>query len=103
MDWLLGRAGYAFFDYWFLSHLRFWLFFGTCIAAVKLNRVVSGLVCLGVALVWEIFEKFAEKAWPAIWQSPESWWNSWLSDPLTVVLGLAIAFIGFDRWRGVKP
>lgn len=102
MNWFIGNAGYAFFDYWTIIHLSFWIFIGSCIAAVKLNRHVFGLLSLSTAIMWEIFERFAEKKWPEIWMSPESWWNAWLSDPLTVVIGFGIAFIGFDHWRGIK-
>lgn len=102
MDWLIGSAGYAFFDYWFLIHLSFWIFIGSCVAALKLNRALFAILGMSAALMWEAFEKFAEKKWPAIWLSPESWWNSWFSDPLTVVVGFAVALIGFDFWRGVK-
>lgn len=102
MGWVIGPAGYAFFDYWFLAHLSFWFVTGSTIAALKLNRLVVGAVCMGAALLWEIFEKFAEKKWPEIWLSPETWWNCWVSDPLTVVVGLGVAFLGFDRWRGLK-
>lgn len=102
MSWLIGEAGYAFFDYWFLAHLSFWFFVGSTIAALKLNRVVLSLVCMGVALHWEVFERFAEKWWPHIWQSKETWWNAWTSDLLTVVMGLGVAFLGFDKWRTKK-
>lgn len=102
MDWFIGRAGYAFFDYWTIAHLSFWIFIGSCIAAVRLNRAIFGLLCFSSALMWEVFERFAEKKWPAVWQSPESWWNAWLSDPLTVIIGFGVAFIGYDYWRGIK-
>ena len=102
MDWFIGRAGYAFLDYWTLIHLSFWIFIGSCIAAVKLNRVLFGLLSLSTAFFWEVFERFAENKWPLIWQSPESWWNAWLSDPLTVIVGFLIAFIGYDYWRGAS-
>ena len=100
MNWIIGNAGYAFFDYWFIIHLSFWLVMGSSIAALKLNRSIFSILSMSGALAWEVFEKFAEKQWPQFWLSPESWWNSWLSDPLTVVLGLGIAFYGFDHWRG---
>jgi len=102
VNWLVGGAGYAFFDYWSMAHVSFWFVIGSTIAAAKLNRMIFGMLCMSIALMWEVFEKFAEKKWPEVWMSPESWWNSWLSDPLTVVVGLGVAFIGFDRWRGIK-
>lgn len=102
MNWLVGEAGYAFFDYWTLAHLGFWFFVGSSFAATKLNRCLTGVGCVCSALLWEVFERFAEKEWPSMWQSPESWWNSWLSDPLTTCVGLGIAFFGFDHWREPK-
>lgn len=102
MDWLVGRAGYAFLDYWVMVHLSFWIVTGSNIAAFKLNRAIFGMLSMSAALMWEGFERFAEPRWPTIWQSPESWWNAWISDPLTVVLGLGLAFVGYDFWRGAK-
>jgi len=102
MDWLIGAAGYAFFDYWFLMHLSFWLVTGSTIAAVKLNRAIFSMLCMSTALLWEVFEIFAAKKWPDVWLSPEAWWNAWVSDPLTVVIGLGVAFYGFDHWREAK-
>lgn len=102
MNWFIGNAGYAFFDYWTIMHLSFWLVTGSTIAAVKLNRAIFAILCMSSALMWEVFERFAETKWPEIWLSPESWWNAWLSDPLTVVVGLGVAFYGFDHWRGIK-
>ena len=37
MSWFIGNAGYAFFDYWTIMHLSFWLVTGSTIAAVKLD------------------------------------------------------------------
>lgn len=98
MGWLWGHTGYSFFDYWTLSHAAFWFVVGSTIAATKLKRVIPFFICLGAAFWWEVFERFAEKQWPAIWLSPESWWNSWISD-LSMVGLVALAFYGFDKWR----
>lgn len=98
MSWLIGHTGYSFFDYWTLAHASFWFVTGSTLAALKLNRVISFFSCLGVAVGWEVFEHFAEKKWPDIWLSPESWWNSWCCDLLTTLMVL-VAFYGFDRWR----
>lgn len=102
MDWLVGRAGYAFLDYWTISHLGFWVVYGSTVAAVKLNRAIFAIFAVSGALMWELFERFAEKQWPTVWQSPESWWNAWISDPLTAVVSLWVAYVGFDHWRGTK-
>jgi len=102
VPWLIGRAGYAFFDYWFIIHLSFWLVVASSCAAFKFDRSRTFLECWCISFAWELFERFAEPAWPKIWQSPESWWNAGLSDPGTVLLGFVIAFYGYDRWREPK-
>ena len=99
MDWLIGKTGHSFLDYWTIPHLAFWVVVGSTLAAFRLHRGFALLCCLLVAFGWELFEVFAHKKWPSVWESPESWLNSWVSDPLTVVLGLGIAFYGFDRLR----
>ena len=89
------NTGKSFFDAWTLAHLTFWLFIGSCLwpslhkyAFISKQRVLAFSYCLLLSYVWEIFERFAEKKWPAIWLHPESFWNSYLSDPLTVVIGV---------------
>jgi len=99
MSWLIGNAGYAFFDYWFMAHLSFWFVIGSTAAAMQLKRGLAFACCLSAAYSWEIFERFAEKKWPLVWQSPESWWNAWISDPLTVCISLTVAFFGYDYLR----
>lgn len=96
---MFGETGIAFFDYWFLAHLSFWFFMGSTLAALKLPRIEAGVASLIGALLWEIFERFAEKQWPQTWQSPESFLNAWISDPLTCIVGLVVAWWGFDKWR----
>lgn len=98
MSWLIGRTGHSFFDYWTLSHFAFWFVVGSSTGTLKKRGFVV-LVGLCIAFWWEVFEKFAEKKWPAVWLTPESWLNSWVSDPLMCVLGLLIAWWGFDHWR----
>lgn len=98
MNWIIGHTGYSFFDYWTLAHASFWFVVGSTLAAFKLNRAFSYLVCFGTAFWWEVFERFAEKQWPTIWMSPESWWNAWCSDLLATLMVL-LAFYGYDKWR----
>jgi len=70
MKWLWPiRTGQTLFDYWSIMHL------------------------------WEVFERFAEQRWPQLWQSPESILNSLVSDAAMCLLGLYVAFYGFDFWR----
>lgn len=99
MTWLFGRTGYSFFEYWSLGHFACWFWLGTVAAGLKVPRLPAFILGLGLALIWEVLETFAEKWWPKLSEHPESWWNRWLSDPLMCVLGLAIAWYGFDHWR----
>ena len=45
-----------------------------------------------LAVLWEIFERSAEKKWPQVWLHPEGWLNAWVSDPLTAFLGVWFAY-----------
>jgi hypothetical protein len=98
MDWLIGRTGYSLLDYWTLSHAAFWLVAGSTLAALKAPRVISYICCLAGAVLWEVFERFAEHLWPTVWLSPESFMNAWVSDLLST-LAVLLAFYGFDKWR----
>lgn len=99
MSWLWGHTGYSFLDYWTLAHLSFWFVVGSTLAALRVKQGFALLASLSAAFSWEIFERFAERAWPTIWMSPESWWNAWISDPLTCVLATTVAFYGYAKWR----
>ena len=93
------RAGITFLDYWTLAHLAFWFVAGANLGAAGWPRWLSAGLCVVAAFGWEGFERAAEPMWPHIWQSPESWVNAWLSDPLTCVAGLLVAWWGYDKWR----
>jgi len=101
MGGLWGHVGKSFLDYWTLAHLSFWFVYGSTVCALKVKRPFGLLAGLSIALSWEIFERFAERLWPTVWLSPESWWNAWISDPLTCVVAFLVASYGFDKWR--KP
>lgn len=92
-------TGYTFIDVWSFAHLGFWVFISSTIWALKLNRKISFFVCVGIALAWEVFEKFAEHRWPDRWQDPESWVNSWVSDPLTCIITFWVVMYFWDRRR----
>ena len=98
MDWLIGHTGTSFLDYWTISHVAFWIVVGSTVAAGKVGRIPAFAIALFVASGWEVFEVFAEVAWPTVWLSPESMGNK-LSDILTVPLGMWLSFFGFDKWR----
>lgn len=99
MSWLWGRTGHSFVDVWTLVHFCFWVFIGSGLWSLHKSRpVLLGLALVG-AFVWEVFERYAEKKWPALWLNPESWWNAWVSDPLTCVFGLLFIWYALDHWR----
>jgi hypothetical protein len=100
VDWLFPiRTGVTFFDYWAIAHIAFWFFIGSSVAVSKSRRPKLLVTCLSIAFLWEIFEKFAEKKWPTVWLSPESWLNSWVSDPVMCLVGVLISWYGYDKWR----
>jgi hypothetical protein len=80
-------TGITFLDVWTLPHLGFWIMTGSTIWALRVNKWWGFISCMTIAMAWELFEKVAEHRWPERWQDPESWINSWISDPLTCVVG----------------
>lgn len=99
MGKLFGTTGYSFFEYWTLGHVCFWIWAGTVSAGLRLNRTYFFLGALVAAYGWEVVETFLEQWYPELATHPESWWNRWLSDPLMCVVGLLLAWYGFDHWR----
>lgn len=93
------KTGVTFFDYWTIAHLAFWWVVGSSLAALDKRGFVWLCACLGGAFVWETFEQGAHRWWPGVWQNPESWVNSWLSDPLMCIIAVLLAWWGYDRWR----
>ncbi len=81
-------TGHTFFDIWTLPHLGFWVVVGSTAKVLKANVWITLGACLAVAFGWEIFEHFAFQKWPGLWEDPESWVNSWISDPLTCVVSV---------------
>lgn len=103
MNWLIGVTGRSFIDVWTIPHLAFWTFIGSCIWPFAKDkdfgfRLIALSLCLFWALMWEVFEKYAEGHWPSLWLNPESWFNSWVSDPLTTVVGVMGMMWLLDRW-----
>lgn len=92
-------TGVTLIDVWTLPHLGFWIFTGSTIWAFRLHKWLSFGICLGLAFSWEVFEKFAEHLWPDRWQDPESFINSWISDPLTCVIGFLGVWYLLDKRR----
>jgi hypothetical protein len=105
MGWLWGVVGKSFIDVWTLAHLSFWLFVGSLLWPVfsresfwSRPRMLAFGLCLIAAYGWELFERFAEKRWPQLWLHPESWLNSYVSDPLTTVVGVLGMMYLLDRF-----
>jgi hypothetical protein len=103
------HTGITLFDYWSISHIAFWFVVGSSTAAVnddaskskwdkRISYFFTIAVSLFVAVIWEFFERHAEKEWPSIWQSPESELNV-AFDVVTVLIGLIIAWWGYSKWR----
>jgi hypothetical protein len=124
MDVIYGKSGFSFFDVWALVHFCFWVFFGSCVWAIDkktkwgYTRILSFFACLGLAFGWEGLESFLAprmherwgdwfiyegstfKSECTIWMENcrfESWWNSWISDPLTCVVGVVLVWILLDN------
>ena len=93
------RTGQTFIDVWTIFHLAFWVFMGSTLWAVKMPLPNALLGGVAAAYCWELFERYAEQRWPTIWLNPESWLNSYVSDPLTCVVGVAFAFYALENWR----
>jgi len=85
-------TGKTFFDGPSVFHLAFWIFVGSCLAYGKVSLGKATCIMMAVAYAWEFFERFAEKKWPTFWTHPESWYNSYLSDPLMGVVGILLAY-----------
>jgi len=103
MSWLIGTTGLAFFDVWSVAHLAFWVFIGSVLwpmikdSGLSLRMIALG-ACLIAAYAWEGFEKIAEVRWPRLWLHPEVWYNSYVSDILTTIIGVLGMFYLLDRF-----
>lgn len=91
----LGRP---IFDAWSMAHLGFWFLAASTLWAFFRGRyrLLLAVICVFGAFSWELFEVFAEKAWPRLWTFPESDLNRWLGDPLTCVLGILVMWFCLD-------
>ena len=92
MNSICCATGYSFFDVWAIVHFCFWIFVGSTLWAykAKIMKLISFISCMILAFSWEVYEYFMAPRHPEIWRDPESFWNSWISDPLMC----AIAFFG---------
>jgi hypothetical protein len=100
MDWLWPiKTGKTFFDYWSLIHFFFWAVVGSTFAHTAMGRTKVFGICMALAYLWEFMERYLEVKYPNVFLTPESWVNSYVSDPLMCVIGLLVAWYGFDNWR----
>ena len=90
-------TGQSLIDIWTLVHLCFWIVVGSTLWAFKAPKLKSVVVCWLISLAWEVFEVFAFKLWPDKWQDPESWYNSFISDPLTSIIGVLLIWWALDH------
>jgi hypothetical protein len=89
-DQICCYTGYSFLDAWTLAHFCFWVFMGSTVWAFKVPYKIAMPACLAASLVWEVFEHFMAPAYPNVWKDPESFWNAWISDPLTCIIGVSL-------------
>lgn len=102
MNWFWPiRTGITFFDVWTIIHLCFWVFMGSNFWNMQPLLSLKGALILGLLLsyAWEVFERYAEVQHPVVWKNPETWLNSYVSDPLTSIIGILIAWYMLDNWR----
>lgn len=93
MEWFWPiRTGQTFLDGPAVVHLAFWVFLGSCFFYAKMRLWKAMLPTAVLAFTWELFERFAEKKWPTVWLHPEGWLNSYVSDPLMGVVGVACVY-----------
>lgn len=123
MGWLYGHTGFSFIDVWALVHLTFWIFFGSCLWAGlrqkgREARIVALTACMVLAYGWEMSEAVFAPQYHGLWGDwflydgahyefacvswlpichYESWWNSWISDPLTCLIGVPLIWFLLDR------
>ena len=102
MDKICCITGYSFLDVWTLAHLGFWLVAGSTVRAFLPKFKIGMSACMIVAYGWEVFEHFMAPRFPNIWEDPESWWNSWISDPLMCLVGVALIWWLLDHRKRKK-
>lgn len=102
MQWIYPViTGKTFFDVWTLFHLAFWFFMGSNFWSLRNFIELKYVLLIGIFLsyIWEFFEKYAEKKWPNLWLNPESWLNSYISDPLTSIIAILSSYYVLNNWR----
>ena len=94
MKWF-GKRGVAFFDFWTIIHLSFWIVVGTIFTMVGVaHEWWIWPLALAGAYVWEFVETAIEHFWPKRVLTWEGKVNRWISDPLMALIGVAVAIGG---------
>jgi hypothetical protein len=93
------KTGITFVDVNSIFHLCFWVFMGSNLCFLKMDKFSAMFVSVIGAFLWEAFERYAEIRWPEIWKFPESFCNAYLSDPLTAVIGILFAYYALNHWQ----
>lgn len=88
MIWFSVDFGAGFFDLWSAIHLVFWVLIASFLKPARVPIFAGFFACCTLALGWECLEVFwAFAARPDIWTHSEVWYNSWVSDLLTLPVG----------------
>ena len=96
MGWKLVGTKESTFDWWSVAHFGFFVFLASSLEALThwfRNGSWWWHLCwfVPVAIGWEVFERFAEKKWPAAWSNKvEHWSNAWIGDMLSDGAGFAL-------------
>jgi hypothetical protein len=124
VGWLYGHTGFSFIDVWALVHFAFWIFAGSCAWALVRKSGWRWVwpstlsACIMLAYSWEVLEAFLAPRYHQAWGDwflyagftygsacanwipschYESWWNSWVSDPLTCLVGVLLIWVLLNR------
>ena len=94
----------GFFDGWSLLHF---FTFATIAHVVEIVHPFSWWVyAIGgsvIAYGWEIAEYFLQRKYPERWSNRcESWLNSWVSDPICDLLGVAVGVYIVKYYHGLS-
>ena len=93
-------TGLTFFDIWTVVHLAFWVATSSYLWSFrdKIKKLWAFVICFSFSFIWEVIERIAETYWADRWTSPESWVNSWISDPLMCVISFFTMWALMDKY-----
>ena len=82
------RTGQTFFDLWSIVHFCTFVGLGASVQALDKPLWMTLIVLLVFAFGWEVIEAYTPIH--NLVKFPESWLNSWVSDPIVDMLGGAV-------------